>query len=110
MHDQSPASYNTFKLSDTTLTRTSNAVHGDGNGLVCLTADSTQRHATGAEAAHDIRSRLNLIDGDGCQRALQLEAVSQHVCWAGSEVLLVCIEGGLRSIADEYLRINLEWR
>ena len=68
---------------------TSDAVHGDGDGLVRLAADGAQRHAARAEALHDGGRWLHLLQGNRSPRRGQLQAVSQERRRALFEVLLV---------------------
>jgi hypothetical protein len=68
---------------------TSDAVHGDSNGLVSLSRDGSQGHATRAEAPHDLLCRLHLLDGHGRPDRSQLQAIPQHRDWATLKVFLV---------------------
>ena len=81
---------------------TSNAVHGDGNGLMCLAADGAQGHATSAEALHDDCSRLNLLQGDCLPCWAQLQAVTQERGRALLEVLLVGCVRLLQAMGKAY--------
>ena len=76
--------------------RTADAVHGDGDRLVRLTRDGAQRHPARAEALHDLRGRLHLVQGHRLAGGDQLQAVAQHALGAGLEMLLVCLVRRLR--------------
>ena len=43
---------------------TAEAVHGDGERLVCFSRNRTERHRTGAETLHDFLSGLHFVDGN----------------------------------------------
>src|SRR2546423_15576477 len=48
----------------TAIAATADAVHGDGERLVCFGAERAERHRAGAEAARDRLRRLGFLDWD----------------------------------------------
>ena len=71
------------------------AVHGDGEGLVGLGAERTQRHAGRGEAAADLLDRLDLVDRHGTGgTGDELEQVARGMrgrCQDGVDVGLVVL-------------------
>ena len=64
------------------------AVHADGQRLVRLARQRPERHAAGAEAAHNVLERLHLVEGDGLPVRLDVEQVAQRRQRRGAQRLL----------------------
>ena len=67
----------------------SDAVHGDGQGLVRLGGDGAVGHGAGGEALHDLPNRLHLLQGD---RLAALGAQPEQAP-QGSQVLGLLVDG-----------------
>mmetsp|Transcript_6889 Transcript_6889/g.18757 ORF Transcript_6889/g.18757 Transcript_6889/m.18757 type:complete len:1126 (+) Transcript_6889:86-3463(+) len=66
------------------------SVHRDGDRLVALARDGTQRHASGAEPRADVADGLDLVDVDGLPVALDHEHVAEG--GGGPFVALLLVE------------------
>ena len=55
----------------------SDAVHGNGHGLVGFSANGTQGRRAGGEPFHNFRSRLYFLDGDGRPVLLEIQQAAQ---------------------------------
>ena len=84
------------------------AVHGDGEGLVGLTADTPKRHGAGAKAFYDLRRGFHFFERDGSaflkfQQAAQRSQGAIPIVDLGGELLVglrVVLAGGMLQRGD----------
>ena len=68
-------------------------VHGNGDGLMGFPGDSSQGHATSAEALHDVLCGLHFIQVHLGACWLQAQSIPQHCHWRIVLMILICLVG-----------------